>query len=95
MSKEFVVGEKVRVVALPPYVKTAEPMPMLRPPDVISIGEEGVVIDRRPGGYWGVRFARGAFLMDSQYIEAIAATSDDPPSAAHLEMPPTPPQSEQ
>lgn len=96
MSKEFVVGEKVRVVALPPYVKTAEPMPMLRPADVISIGEEGVVIDRRPGGYWGVRFARGAFLMDSQYIEAIAATADDSPSAVHLEIPPTtPPQSEQ
>jgi hypothetical protein len=31
---------KVRVLALPPYVKTAEPMPMLRPPDVIHIGEE-------------------------------------------------------
>lgn len=74
MSKEFTVGEKVRVVALPPYVKTAEPMPMLRPPEVISIGEEGVVIDRRPGGYWGVRFSKGAFLLDSQYIEAIAPT---------------------
>ncbi|HEY9876716.1 MAG TPA: DUF3148 domain-containing protein [Candidatus Obscuribacterales bacterium] len=76
MSKEFAIGDKVRVVALPPYVKTAEPMPMLRPPDVISIGEEGVVLDRRPGGYWGVRFARGAFLMDSQYIEAISLSTD-------------------
>jgi len=70
MSKEFRIGEKVRVVALPPYVKTAEPMPMLRPPDVIKVGEEGVVIDRRPGGYWGVRFTRGNFLLDSQYIES-------------------------
>lgn len=69
MSKEFVIGEKVRVVALPPYVKTAEPMPMLRPPDVIHVGEEGVVMDRRPGGCWGIRFAKGAFLIDSQYIE--------------------------
>ncbi|MFB2834407.1 regulatory protein SipA [Floridanema evergladense] len=69
MSKEFPIGAKVRVVALPPYVKTAEPMPMLRPPDVIKLGEEGIVIDRRPGGYWGVRFARGNFLLDSQYIE--------------------------
>lgn len=75
MSKEFVIGEKVRVLTLPPYVKTAEPMPMLRPPDVIHIGEEGVVIDRRPGGYWGVRFTKGAFLMDSQYIEAVAVRS--------------------
>ncbi len=71
MSKEFTIGAQVRVVALPPYVKTADPMPMLRPPEVIEIGEEGIVIDRRPGGYWGVRFARGAFLIDSQYIEMV------------------------
>lgn len=71
MSKEFIVGSKVRIIALPPYVKTADSMPTLRPPDVIQVGEEGIVIDRRPGGYWGVRFTRGAFLMDSQYIESI------------------------
>ncbi|MBD2778575.1 regulatory protein SipA [Iningainema tapete] len=71
MSKEFTIGSKVRVVALPPYVKTADPMPMLRPPDVIHLDEEGVVIDRRPGGYWGVRFAQGTFLLDSQYIESL------------------------
>lgn len=70
MSTEFAIGSKVRVVALPPYVKTADPMPMLRPPDVIHIGEEGTVIDRRPGGYWGVSFAKGTFLLDSQYIES-------------------------
>jgi Protein of unknown function (DUF3148) len=75
MSKEFAVGSKVRVIALPPYVKTAEPMPMLRPPDVIKVGEEGVVLDRRPGGYWGVRFARGAFLMESQYIDDVTELS--------------------
>lgn len=71
MSKEFAIGSKVRVVALPSYVKTADPMPMLRPNDVIHIGEEGVVIDRRPGEYWGVRFAKGAFLLDSLYIESV------------------------
>ncbi len=75
MSKEFIVGSKVRLIALPPYVKTADPMPMLRPPDVISIGEEGIVIDRRPGGYWGVRFQKGAFLMDANYIETVEIES--------------------
>ncbi|PMB01044.1 hypothetical protein CEN50_00895 [Fischerella thermalis CCMEE 5268] len=74
MSKEFTIGSKVRVIALPPYLKTADPMPMLRPPDVIRIGEEGVVLDRRPAGYWGVRFAKGAFLMESQYIESVENT---------------------
>lgn len=62
-------GTKVRLAAAPPYLKTAEPMPMLRPADLVAIGEEGVVIDRRPGGYWGVRFARGAFLLEEQYLE--------------------------
>lgn len=71
MSKEITVGAKVRVVALPPYVKSAEPMPMLRPADVIAVGEEGTVLDRRPGGYWGIRFANGAFLLDSQYVELV------------------------
>jgi hypothetical protein len=70
-SKEFAAGDRVRVIALPSYVKTAEPMPMLRPPQVIHLGEEGVILDRRPGGYWGVKFARGAFLLESQYLEAI------------------------
>jgi hypothetical protein len=70
---KFGVGDRVRVIALPPYVKTAEPMPMLRPPSVLQLGEEGTVIDRRPGGYWGVRFAKGAFLMESGYIERVNA----------------------
>jgi len=81
MSQEFAIGSKVRIAVLPPYIKTAEPMPMLRPSDVIHVGEEGVVIDRRPGGYWGVRFAKGAFLLDSQYIE-----STDAPPVSHQEQ---------
>ncbi|MDJ0677644.1 MAG: DUF3148 domain-containing protein [Calothrix sp. MO_167.B42] len=76
MSKEFVIGSKVRVVALPSYIKTAEPMPMLRPPDLIHIGEEGIVLDRRPGGYWGIRFANGSFLLDSEYIESVEETPE-------------------
>ncbi|MBD2446048.1 DUF3148 domain-containing protein [Nostoc sp. FACHB-152] len=76
MSKEFTIGSKVRVIALPPYVKTADPMPMLRPPDVIHLGEEGIVLDRRPGGYWGIRFSMGAFLLDSQYIESTDTPSE-------------------
>jgi hypothetical protein len=70
-AKEFAVGDRVRVCAMPPYVKTADPMPMLRPPNVIFLGEEGVVVDRRPGNYWGVKFTRGVFLMDTHYIEAV------------------------
>ncbi|WP_071189708.1 regulatory protein SipA [Trichormus sp. NMC-1] len=81
MSPEFPIGSKVRVVALPPYVKTADPMPMLRPPNVINIGEEGIVLDRRPGGYWGVRFGQGAFLIDSQYIESTEQLPESQPES--------------
>ncbi|MBW4651422.1 MAG: DUF3148 domain-containing protein [Kastovskya adunca ATA6-11-RM4] len=88
MSNDFAVGDRIRIVALPQYVKTAEPMPMLRPPNVISVGEEGVIIDRRPGGYWGIRFSRGAFLMESQYIELVPSgqqatnEAEKPPEAS-------------
>jgi len=71
MASEFSVGDRVRLVTQPPYFKTADPMPMLRPPDTLQLGAEGVVVDRRPGGYWGVKFDRGSFLLDSQYLEKV------------------------
>jgi hypothetical protein len=42
---------------------------MLRPSTVITLGEEGIVVDRKPGGYWSVRFASGTYLMESEYLE--------------------------
>ena len=74
MSKEkpsFKVGDRVKIIALPEYIKTAEPMPMLRPPSLLTVGELGTILDRRPGGYYGIRFTQGAFLLESQYIKMI------------------------
>lgn len=65
------VGDEVEIIALPDFVKTAEPMPMLRSPDLLNIGDRGVIIGRRPGGYWGVKFANGSFLLDSQYLQLL------------------------
>ena len=65
------VGDEVKLIALPDFVKTADPMPMLRSPDLLQIGEQGVIIDRRPGGYWGVKFASGSFLLDSEYLQLL------------------------
>ena len=70
-SKNFMVGDRVKIIALPAYVKTAEPMPMLRSPDVLAIGEAGTILDRRPGGYYGIRFIQGAFLLEGQYLNLI------------------------
>ena len=67
----FQAGDRIRIIALPSYLKTAEPMPMLRPRSLLTIGEVGTILDRRPGGYYGIRFTQGAFLLESQYIKAI------------------------
>jgi len=75
-ESEISIGSKVRLVAHPPYLKTADVMPMLRPADILELGEEGIVLDRRPGGYWGIRFSKGAFLLERQYIEPVAMDSE-------------------
>lgn len=70
-SIEWAAGDRVRLVALPPYVKTAEPMPMLRPPSVLAVGVEGTVLGPRPGNTWAIRFEAGAYLLAAQYLERV------------------------
>jgi hypothetical protein len=69
----FAVGDRVRLIASPPYFKTAEPMPMLRPPDTLPVGEEGTILNCQPGGYWSVKFNKGAFLIEAKYLEQVTA----------------------
>ncbi len=72
----FKVGDRIRLHTRPPYLKSDDNMPMLRPPDLVEIGEEGTILSRKPGGYLGVRFNRGKFLIDAQYIETIDSSTD-------------------
>lgn len=74
-SPTFNVGDRIRLHTRPPYLKTADNMPMLRPPDLVEIGAEGTIVSRKPGGYLGIRFKQGTFLLDSQYIEAAKSTN--------------------
>ncbi|GJP49103.1 hypothetical protein CLOM_g8363 [Closterium sp. NIES-68] len=63
-------GTAVVIVAEPPFVKSAEPMPMLRRNDgLIRVGDAGRIIDRRPKDSWAIRFGHGAFLLDRKYFE--------------------------
>ena len=77
----FQVGDRVRIAYPPPYLKTDDTMPMLRPPDLVGVGEEGVVRSRKPGGYLGVRFDIGSFLIDAQYLEAVTDLPDNSPDS--------------
>ncbi|PZO43180.1 MAG: DUF3148 domain-containing protein [Shackletoniella antarctica] len=82
MTTEFTVGDRVRLAAQPPYFKTADPMPMLRPADTVPLGAEGVILSRRPGGYWGIKFDKGSFLVDSQFLEQTETSADQATEAA-------------
>jgi hypothetical protein len=57
------VGDAVVLAAAPRYLKSADPMPMLRPPDLVDPGEVGRVTEIRPLDQLAVRFRRGTFLM--------------------------------
>ena len=70
-DKLFAVSDRVTITTQPPYLKTADPMPMLRPPDLVTLGEEGTILEQKSGGYWAVRFERGTFLIDGRYLERV------------------------
>ena len=67
------VGDRLRLTAAQTYLKTADPMPMLRPPDLVSVGEIGQVIALHPLETVAVRFRRGAFLIPLTQLEPVAA----------------------
>jgi Protein of unknown function (DUF3148) len=64
-------GDRVRLAIIPPYFKTAEPIPMLRPADRVQLGEEGVILGCAPGEVWQVRFENGAYLLNRKYLERL------------------------
>lgn len=66
------VGATVRLVAAPTYLKTADPMPMLRPPDLVDAEELGQVVGLRALEQLAVRFRRGTFLLERSQLEVVA-----------------------
>ena len=70
--QRFLVGERVRIALSPRYLKTADPMPMLRPPDLVDAGEVGVVSEVRAADQLAVRFRRGTFLLTAADLTSSA-----------------------
>lgn len=65
-------------------------MPMLRPPDLVAVGDQGTVLEQKMGGYWVVRFERGTFLIDARYLisaEEPAANEDLETGSGHTDTP--------
>ena len=69
-SADFpLVGAAVRLRQRLTYLKTADPMPMLRPPDLIDAQEVGQVVAIKPLQQRAVRFRRGTFLLAAANLE--------------------------
>ncbi|MEN9388490.1 MAG: hypothetical protein RLZZ255_1466, partial [Cyanobacteriota bacterium] len=69
----FAVGSRVRLREMPSYLKSADPMPMLRPPDLVDAQEEGEVVGLRALEQLAVRFRRGTFLLEARQLEPISS----------------------
>jgi hypothetical protein len=67
-AADLSVGDRVRLAAIPAYLKTADPMPMLRPPDLVDPAETGLVVELRSMGMVAVRFRRGTFLIAADQL---------------------------
>ena len=64
------VGDKVLLKVSQSYLKTNDPMPMLRPPDLVSLDEQGEIVGLQPLNMVEVRFRRGVFLLQESHLEA-------------------------
>ena len=66
---EFSAGDKVSLQVPLPYLKTADAISMLRPPDLVSLDEVGVIMGIRPNNLLEVKFRRGNFLIPSERLK--------------------------
>lgn len=67
------LGSRVQLRQRLPYLKTADPMPMLRPADLVDLEEVGEVVGLRAQSLVAVRFRRGAFLIDAAALQEAAS----------------------
>ena len=68
----FELNQRVKLIAPLPYLKTAENMPMLRPPDLVGIDEIGEIISIKSPKTVEVKFRRGSFLIDTDKLNLVS-----------------------
>ena len=68
---KFSIGDKVSLQVPMPYLKTIDSVSMLRPPDLVSVDEVGVIVGIRPKDLLEVKFRRGDFLIPAERLKLI------------------------
>ncbi len=66
---KFSIGEKVSLQVPMSYLKTVDTVSMLRPPDLVSLDEVGIIIGIRPKDLLEVQFRRGNFLIPAERLK--------------------------
>ena len=69
---QFDFGAGVQLRVQPRYLKTADSMPMLRPPDLVDPAEVGEVTAIKAGNQLAVRFRRGIFLFERSQLRLVS-----------------------
>ena len=67
----FSIGEKVTLKVPMPYLKSIDPISTLRPADLVSLDEEGIIIGIRAKDLLEVKFRRGNFLIPADRLMVI------------------------
>ena len=62
------IGDKFQLGERPRFLKTSDNVPMLRPPDLVSTEEVGVVVALLPLDTVSIRFRRGTFLIPLEQL---------------------------
>ena len=73
---KFSVGEKVSLQVPLSYLKTADSVSMLRPPDLVSLDEVGIIMGIRANDLLEVKFRRGSFLIPAERLKVIEKDND-------------------
>ncbi len=68
---KFKIGENVSLQVPMPYLKTVDSVSLLRPPDLVSLDEVGIIIGIRPKDLLEVKFRRGNFLIPADRLKLI------------------------
>ncbi|BBL86023.1 hypothetical protein PMYN1_Chma211 (chromatophore) [Paulinella micropora] len=67
----FTLGDKVFLVNQVTYLKTAEPMPTLRPTDLVIAGEIGEILAMQACGTLAVEFNCGIVLVEATMLQSV------------------------
>ena len=67
----FNIKDRVKLISPLPHLKTADNMPMLRPPDLVAIDEVGEISSIVSPDTVEVKFRRGSFLIDIDKLSKI------------------------